>query len=1329
MMENAKVENAKIRKKEEIAEKLNPLVKEWFFSRFDEFSLPQLYGVMPIYERKNILISAPTGGTKTLTAFLSILNYLVELACKNELEDKVYAVYLSPLKSLSSDIHYNLITPLKQIEEIAEKKKIKLQKIRVSLRTGDTTASEKQKQTNKAPHILVTTPESLAIVLTSFKFVENLRGVEFVIIDEIHAMANKRGVYMSLSLERLEEVSKITPVRIGLSATIAPLEEIAMFLIGIEKNRACLIANIDFNKEIDIKIDTPVEDLIESEAYDIHNKLYKKMHDLIQEHKTTLIFTNTRSATERVVNNLKEMFPKDYIENIGAHHSSLSKEHRFSIEERLRKGELKVVVCSTSLELGIDIGYVDLVLLLGSPKSTARALQRCLAYDSLILCGDGKYRKIGDIVENKLDVEVISYDNEKGFVKNKIETWHKNSIEELLKISLKCSEEIKCTKEHLVLTKEGWKIAGNLEPGNLIAEIRDRIEFNNKEPYLFELLPKDKVFVVNKDNFFQRIVDKYRDNNKINVRSFSENFGIPYSRFIDCRRLTGRKKSVRLDYFLKACEICKIPEEKYLPYLRFLKTKGTVWPEFPLKLTKDIMWLAGIVATDGCIVKSQRKGEAEYYKVKIGNKSKVLIDKVREVVNKFDIRPYEAVKEGFYRLEFGSNILAYIFMSLGIPCKNKSFDVEIGKEVFSLNSELIHSYLEGIFEGDGNLSLKGGHGMIRIFSASEKFIGGLHLLFSRLGYSNKVSKSKIKSSKLIKKTSERDLYCVSLLRKEDLRKFFENIDGFGEKGRKGKELTKDYQPYLSLKEDYDRFLEYSKVKSIENYEKEAVYNLTLEKEPNNFIVGNMIVHNCGRAGHQLHAKPKGRFVVLDRDDLVECAVMQKEMIERKIDKVQIPKNCLDVLSQQIYGMAIYKKWNIEELFNLIKRSYCYSTLSRQDFLDVISYLTGEYGLEDKNIYAKIWYDPISKEIGKKGKLARVIYLTNIGTIPEEGFINVVLAGKNEKVGQIDEGFLEKLKKNDIFVLGGQKYQYEYTRGMNIYVRNVIGKNPTIPSWFSESLPLSFDLALEILKFRQLIKEKINAKFSPEETKEFISSYVYCDEKTSNSIYNYMREQELYIGIPDLKNLIVERYKGDKEYVIFHSLYGRRVNDAFSRAIGFVVGRLSNRDVQIGVNDNGFYLIGEKIDVERALKQLNSKNVEEILKEAIEKTDVLLRRFRHCAARSLMILRNYKGRKKSVGKQQMKSYFLMPVIRKISHEFPILKEARREVLEDLMDIEKLKLVLSWIESGKVKIIYKETDLPSPFSLNLILQGHYDLIRIEDKIDFLKRMHRAIQEKIK
>src|SRR3989344_7889772 len=360
--------------KEEVKRILHPLVSEWFFNKFEDFSLTQLYGVKTINNRTNVLISAPTGGTKTLTAFLSIINYLVTLALKNELEDKVYASYISPFKALSGDVFVNLVSPLEEIKVLVEKKGLKMQEIRVALRTGDTTAAERAKHARKIPHIYVSTPESLAIVLTTEKFVEAIKALEFIIVDKIHALTNKRGVYLSLTLERLCNYSVIEPVRIGFSATISPLEEIAKFLVV--KDRDCLIANVKLNKKIEIGLDFQGESILEAENQESQKKLYHLLDEIIQKNRTTLIFTNTRAATERIIHFLDLHFPGKYQGLIGAHHSSMSKETRFEIEDRLRKGELKVVVSSTSLELGIDIGNIDVVIMLRSPKGVARALQR-----------------------------------------------------------------------------------------------------------------------------------------------------------------------------------------------------------------------------------------------------------------------------------------------------------------------------------------------------------------------------------------------------------------------------------------------------------------------------------------------------------------------------------------------------------------------------------------------------------------------------------------------------------------------------------------------------------------------------------------------------------------------------------------------------------------------------------------------------------------------------------------------------------------------------------------------------------------------------------------
>src|SRR3989338_7764389 len=841
---------------EDVFKVINPVVGNWFKNKFKGFSDPQKYAIIPIHNKENILVSAVTGSGKTLTAFTSILSELITFSENDLLENQIYAVYISHLKALSNDVEFNLNQPLKEMESESKKDF----NIKVAVRTGDTTQSEKSKMLRKTPHILITTPESFSIVLTSPKLKEKLRSVKWVIIDEIHALAeSKRGVHLSLALERLEDLSQ-NFTRIGLSATAEPIEDIARFLVG--SKRKCKIAKVELKKNMDIKVLSPVPDLINVTHKQMHNEMYDLIDNLIQEHKTTLVFTNTRSATERVVHHLKERFPKKYTENIGAHHGSLSKEHRLDMETRMREGKLKAIVCSTSLELGIDIGYIDLVILLGSPKSVARCTQR-----------------------------------------------------------------------------------------------------------------------------------------------------------------------------------------------------------------------------------------------------------------------------------------------------------------------------------------------------------------------------------------------------------------------------------------------------------------------------------FGRAGHRLHDTIKGRIIVLDRDDLVECSILLKNVIEGKIDRIHIPENCLDVLAQQIYGIAISERILEKDLWKMITSSYCYRNLKYSEFLEILDYLSGEYTkLEDRHVYAKIWYDKETGMIGKRSRLARMIYMTNIGTIPDETHVQVKIA--DQVIGKIDEAFLERLKRGDVFVLGGNKYEFLFSRGMTAQVKTAEQRPPTIPSWFSEMLPLSFDLAQDISKFRGLMEKKFNNDESREEIIKFIDEYLYVDNNAANAIYEYLKQQYLFQELPNDKKILIEEYKEDsKNFIVFHSLYGRRVNDVLSRAVAYIIGRLYHMDVEIGINDNGFYVASERsIITSQVFDHLKVKDIDAIMKNAIDKTEVLKRRFRHCAVRSLMILRNYAGRTKRVGRQQVSSMLLLNAVRRISNEFSILQESRREVLEDLMDIDNAKKVIEGIETKKIKVKIFQTRIPSPFAFNLVLEGYVDIMKMEDKVEFLRRMHHLVLAKI-
>lgn len=861
--------------KEEVLTLLDPVVAEWFSRRFQDLTPPQRYAIPNIHEGKNTLIAAPTGSGKTLAAFLSILNELIRLGREGKLEDQVYCVYVSPLRALNNDIYKNLLEPLNGITALAKERGAELPDIRLAVRTGDTPSSERSRMLRKPPHLLITTPETLAIVLVARKFRELLRGVRWVVVDEIHELCgSKRGTHLSLSLERLRELTGGDFCRIGLSATIHPLDEVARFLVGYDdegRGRGCYLVDARFVKPLDLLVDCPVDDLIYSGSEETSQALYSLISKLIEGHRTTLIFTNTRSGTERVVYHLRKLGAVD-ADRLAAHHSSLSRELRKEVEDRLKSGEMKVVVTSTSLELGIDIGTIDLVIQIGSPKSISRCLQR-----------------------------------------------------------------------------------------------------------------------------------------------------------------------------------------------------------------------------------------------------------------------------------------------------------------------------------------------------------------------------------------------------------------------------------------------------------------------------------VGRSGHALDRVSRGRLIALERDDLVEDCVMAAEAYKNRLDRAHIPKKPLDVLAQHVVGMAVERRWKVSEALRVIRRSYPYHDLQEEELRRVIRYLAGGFkSLEDIKVYGKIWYDPSDDAFGRRGPLMRAIYASNVGTIPDEADVKVYLL-KGRAVGTLEEEFLERLTPGDVFILGGRPYRFHYAKGMKAYVSPAEGERPTIPSWFSELLPLSFELGEAIGAFRAQLFEMLRQGRPEHEVIRFIMEECHATERAARAVLSYFRAEDLYLrqlGIParpDNRTIVVEDYRDEKgrQNIIFLCTFGRRVNDALSRAYAYALASAYSMNVGVSVTDSGFALTlppGTAISPQWLLRQVTSDRLRELLREAIRHTEMVRRRFRHCATRSLMILRSYKGYEISLGKQQVNSQILLKLAEQLPG-FPVLEETLREVMEDVMDVENAKLVLRDIEWALRRYyVTPPLEVPSPFTHEIILLGYSDVVLMEDRKKLLQYLHESVMRKL-
>ncbi len=355
----------------------HPLVAEWFVGRFGTPTEPQEQGWPHILSGRTTLISAPTGSGKTLAAFLACINRLVRKALAGDLADRTEVLYVSPLKALGNDIQKNLEVPLGEILAMAGERGLLMPEIRTAVRTGDTLAPERRAMLKRPPHILVTTPESLYILLTADRSRAILRDVETVIVDEIHAVADdKRGAHLTLSLERLDALTYKRPVRIGLSATQKPIEEVASFLTGCsngEKARQPVIVNIGHQRKLDLAVEVPPMPLGPIASNEMWDEVYNRLVALVEQHRSTLVFVNTRRMAERLCHQLGERMGA---ENVAAHHGSLSRKLRLAAEKKLKEGQVRVLVATASLELGIDVGTVDLVVQINSPRAIAVALQR-----------------------------------------------------------------------------------------------------------------------------------------------------------------------------------------------------------------------------------------------------------------------------------------------------------------------------------------------------------------------------------------------------------------------------------------------------------------------------------------------------------------------------------------------------------------------------------------------------------------------------------------------------------------------------------------------------------------------------------------------------------------------------------------------------------------------------------------------------------------------------------------------------------------------------------------------------------------------------------------
>ena len=482
------------------------------------------------------------------------------------------------------------------------------------------------------------------------------------------------------------------------------------------------------------------------------------------------------------------------------------------------------------------------------------------------------------------------------------------------------------------------------------------------------------------------------------------------------------------------------------------------------------------------------------------------------------------------------------------------------------------------------------------------------------------------------------------------------------------------------------------------------------------------LQRIGRSGHSFGKVAKGRLLVFDPDDLVECAVMCRAAHRGDVDRVGIPENCLDVLSQTVVGMSLDKRWDVDEAFDLVKGSYCYRDLPRKDFDSVLRYLGSKDDFE--GVYSKIWYDEGEGQFGKK-KGSRMIYFMNLGTIPEEANYRVVTS-HGTTAGELSEKFVERLSPRDVFVLGGRSFEFVRSKGMTAYVKEANGRKPTVPSWAGEMLPRSFDLSMDIAEFRKEMSSRI--RLGDREAVQSISEEFDVNEGSARSILSYFREQEAVAGfIPDCDCLAVEEYvdPSGNQKLVFHFPFGRRVNDALSRAYAYRMTGMIGANVSVTISDDSFMLgCPRRFDLSLIPGLIKSSELEQVLRKSLKDSEIFKLRFRHTAARSFMILRNYMGRPISVNRQQVRSTYLLEMLGDMEG-VPVIEETYREVMEDDMDIKNAVQVLDLLDSGGMGLrTIPFSGTPSPFAHSAILSGFSDIVLMEDRSALLRELHRKV-----
>lgn len=487
-----------------------------------------------------------------------------------------------------------------------------------------------------------------------------------------------------------------------------------------------------------------------------------------------------------------------------------------------------------------------------------------------------------------------------------------------------------------------------------------------------------------------------------------------------------------------------------------------------------------------------------------------------------------------------------------------------------------------------------------------------------------------------------------------------------------------------------------------------------------------MLQRIGRSGHQSDQVSRGKILSFSMDDYIESIATANLALKGEIDQIRIPQGPVDVLIQILVGMTIEQKWTLDEAYSIVILAYPYRNLTKTQFKEILSVSANPSNDENGWKYSNLWFDEDLNEFGRRNR-ARLAYMQNIGTIPSISNFDVVLEGYRTRIGKISENFAERLNESDVFILQARTFKFLRTIGTKILVREVHGEVPTVPSWVGEGQSRTWEISEEISYLYTMLSNYLDTENGDESAHKWLTEEYGVLPEYTNELLKYISLQKSFTQIPNRHRIVIEKYidTAGSENILVLAIYGKETNYILAHAMAKALTDKYDVNIASITTDNGFLLrlpVGIEFDHENLFMLVNTTNLEELIKRAVRESELFRHRFRYAINRSLMILQKYGKRKISIDQQQKITRWLLKILPK---DFLITKETVREILYDTYNYEKAHLVLQEVESGIINIsTVPISDIPSPFTHNILLNDHLDLFFIEDKKSLLLRLHQQV-----